>query len=376
MAEAQTVEINQIHYFDNFDPLRTTTSSSNFEFNVEYLPSAVTQFLNLSVDTPSGPVWAVQNMPLLGSSYWGSSASRTLGAFWNLGSNFTSSVSSVVARTSVTSTPILTDTGAGTAGNVAVAARSRFKNGGVPSTDQPNDLNSDLNFTGLGLTAKVRSSMTNVTQQLNFCGPGSAANSILWLAVQNGFTLTETAETIMTTLAGYMGNNNTGNWDNAQMEGKLRWIKEKNLPLNVHFAGGVKVNGDYVSKDGYGTAKRDGAVSWDWINNEYNRGQDLMFMTRTHWVVGAGLVTIGDQKYIVYRDDPFQLGAATTAAEQAIIDGRWQLAPYDSVKNTINIGNGVETLETVVANSPVPEPASLLALGLGSLALRRRRQTA
>lgn len=372
----QTFEFNQLSYVDPGDPGEVQNISSRFEFDVDYSPSSTTQFYNLYVNTPHGMEWAVQNMPLLSISDAGTSSAMRFSSYWDLGSGFETPVTGLNASVMVTATPL----GAGdfgSFGGFGVAQTWRYLNGGVPSGDLNLYGNPSVSLPGANFGANFRPTMPNITQQKNFCGPGAAANSLGWLAAQNGLTLPDNLNDLMVKLAGYMGNANDGNWDDDQVRGKLRYIRENNLPLEVHYTGGrnLPTAGNYT--DANGTARNDGAITWNWITTEMNKGQDLMFMTDKHWVVAAGYVTIGGNKYLVYRDDKYQKGAATTAAQQLENALRWSFTRYDETNNTIDIGGwGHLPLRAVVATSPTPEPASFLVLALGIGALMRRRKKA
>jgi hypothetical protein len=52
-------------------------------------------------------------------------------------------------------------------------------------------------------------------------------------------------------------------------------------------------SGNYNSPNGEGSARNDGGVTWDWIENEMANGQDVEIMTGTHWVVVEGTVSYG-----------------------------------------------------------------------------------
>ncbi len=218
--------------------------------------------------------------------------------------------------------------------------------------------------------------MPNVVQEKNFCGPGAAANSFHWLADQDGINLGQTLVETQSELAGNMGNNNDGNWDDTEVQGKLKYIEDHDLPYEVHYTGGNKLptDSDYVDPNGNGTARNDGAITIDWLQNELEEGQDIELMTNTHWVVLESLVHWDDIFLLSYRDDPFQHGEDTTPDEEADIDSRHMWTLFDPDTLMINIGNGPEVLQAAVAESFIPAPGSLALLALGAVVARRRRR--
>jgi hypothetical protein len=235
----------------------------------------------------------------------------------------------------------------------------------------PSQINWNVPF--IGLKTVFRQNMPNVTQQKNFCGPGAAANSLHWLAGANGFTINQTLNQTQTELAPSMGNNNDGNWDAEEVQGKLKYIRDHNLPLEVHYTGGVTLptNGHYHDPVTGMNARNDGAFSWAWLDQQIQMGQDVEIMTSTHWVVVESLISWDGIRLFSYRDDNYQHGAATTAAERAKLDKRRTWTYFDN--GFTDIGNGREVLRAAVAES-VPAPGSIMVLAAAGVAAFRRRR--
>ncbi|NOX08644.1 MAG: hypothetical protein GXP22_04005, partial [Gammaproteobacteria bacterium] len=198
-------------------------------------------------------------------------------------------------------------------------------------------------------------------------------NSLQWLNAENNLGISDTLEQTQTKLAVGMGNNNNGNWDDTEVQGKLKYIADNNLDLEVHYVGGEKLPGlgagDYVDPNGNGTVRNDGAITWEWIMAEMKKGQDIELMTSTHWVVLEGVLSFGNIRMFSYRDDNYQHGAATTVAERAKLDDRHTWSYFTD--GQVNIGNGNEVLLSAVAESPVPVPAGVWLFGSGLIAFVR-----
>ncbi len=146
---------------------------------------------------------------------------------------------------------------------------------------------------------------------------------------------------------------NSGNWDDKEALGKLKFINAHPglKPMEVHYTGGVMLPTmtNYVPADG--TATNDGPITWAWIQDQMKKGQDVELMTNTHWVVMEGLVSWDGVHLILYRDDPYQHGTATTAGEQATINQRHVWTYFlDATKET-NIAGVKEPLRAVLAES-------------------------
>jgi hypothetical protein len=366
-ADAQTLTFRQIDYYQ--DGSLDVPFSEWGEFEVAYTPDvAVTQFLNV-IANPGTPneSWIIQNHPLLNISDAGSGSYSTtelfdLGSVFGLSRGVDMTGLSFDANVSLNLNPISAPTFGGVNANIPVQPDTAVNiiNSGVPSGAPV--LNAPaapaVNWIGLPALPLVytRPDMPNVVQQRNFCGPGAAANSLHWLAANNDdIDLgTTTVNDTMVKLAPYMGNANDGNWDDTEVEGKLRYIRENNLPIEVHFAGKEKLGaGNYVSPNGFGTARNDGAVTWEWLKQEMDKGQDIEIMTATHWVVLDGYLEWNGAHLLRYRDDPYQHGAATTNDEKNKIANRNTWTYFDDAGFT-NIGNGKEKLLTAVAESPDP----------------------
>ncbi len=386
-------ELSQVDYYNS--GVATDADSDWGQIDLVYTTPTQLEFLNIVANpgTP-GETWLVQNHPLLPTSYT-ATTEFTSTSFFDLGAGFGSvgigdvtgsslafeSWTDVAPWDNTAPMPFTTQSGSS-----AIGRSQDIVNSGVPSgvttLNAPVSSGINWNVPFLGIDIRFNKDMPNVVQEKNFCGPGSATNSLHWLANNSSnITIADTLGQTQTTLAGLMGNTNIGNWDDTMVEGKLKYIKDNNLPIEVHYAGGKKLptNGDYTSPNGNGKAKRNGNLTWAWLKAEMDKGQDIELMTGSHWVVLSGYITWDGIHLIQYRDDPYQHGAATTNAEKAVIAKRYSWTYFFEEANGdvfVNIGSGREKLLTAVAESEIPEPATFFVMTCGMIGLLRRRRRA
>jgi hypothetical protein len=373
---AVDVNISQVDYY-----LNGSAAALNSEYgqvDVHYTPGSSVQWLNIVADPGStSERWIVQNLPLLPSTDVGAGSFYTT-KYFDLGVARGTDVTLLNAGYTVSSSPLSALPSGLSAQNLVVGASQNLVNSGVPSglTTLSAPANPTLNWTGPGGLSYVwHGGMPNVIQEDSFCGPGAAANSLQWLNSQHHLGLTQSPGDTMSELASNMGNNNDGNWDGEEVAGKLQYIHDHNLGLEVHYVGGhnLPLVGNY--SDANGTAVNNGAVSWDWLWSEMQKGQDIELMTSTHWVVVEGVFQIGSVRGLVYRDDPYQNGSATTEEEAAEIANRHVLTYF--ADGFTDIGNGNEQIIAMVAES-IPEPGvtTLFAAFLTVAFLRGRQAKA
>lgn len=373
--------IDQIDYYENGS--LAVANSEWGEITVDFAPSSDFQYLNVVIDPgTSSERWAVQNMILAPTSLVGPSTFSTtmqldLGvargtdlSSLNIGYSFSNVASGAP--------------GALTNATVGVGTTSNIVNSGVPSGVTALNPGSTPLFPwgGAPMLSDLswHDKMPNVVQEKKYCGPGSAANSLHWLNSVNNFGLTQSLTDTMKEMAPTMGNDHDGNWDAEEVQGKLKFIRDHNLGIEVHYVGGntLPTAGNYTDPNGNGSARNDGAITWDWLVKEMKKGQDIEVMTATHWVVIEGVFSFGGVNLLMYRDDPFQHGTATTDAEKAKIASRHVLTYFDN--GFANIGNGREKVLAMVAESPaVPEPSTYGIAAVAALATvigfqRRRRR--
>lgn len=328
--------------------------------NVNYMPDNTLSFLNVVGNVGGHPNrWLVQNFPVLPSSLIGTGTFYSQ-CFVDFGTPTGTAVGLVdVTYYGMSSMPFMTAPTPFANVMETVPLDTDTIDTGVPSgvgaLGTPPNVNWNVPYTTP--TVAYHPNVPNVTQRKNYCGPGSATNSMAWLMTANGYPNSATNGQIQDELAGYMANSLTGNWDDKEMTGKLTFIKNHSLPVEVHYTGGVKAPtaGNYTDPNGQGTARNDGAITCDWLIREMQKGQDIELMTNTHWVVLEGMVSWNGICQILYRDDPYQHGNSTTGAEQAVINARHVWTVYDGTN--INLGNGVEKLQAAVAESPAPYTA-------------------
>ena len=375
-----SLDFTQVDYYQDGSLGSGVQDSPWGEFMVTYDPTSALQWVNVVANPgSSSESWIVQNHPLLPTDLLGGGDPFSSTALFDLGVSGGTDVTSLNVLYTISSAPLVSAPVAGATATADVGTAQNIINSGVPSGIAA------LNAPGAGgivwgapfvnVEAGFRQGLPNVVQELNFCGPGAAANSLQWLMAANGAPLAQTLAETQNELAQNMGNTNTGNWDDAEVQGKLQYLLEHNVSnVEIHYVGGVQLptGGNYVEPNGNGTARNDGAVTWEWLQSEFEKGQDIELMTNTHWVVMSGFLSWGDIHLVQYRDDPFQHGAATTNDETNLINNRYTWSYFNN--GFVNIGNGNERLGSAVAESVVPEPSTFGLMGLGLLAAARARR--
>ena len=371
-AAISNVDFDQVDFF--LDGSLEGGDTDWGEFNVDFTPGSDFEFVNVLANTGGSDEWVIRNLPLIPESFQSSGFSSQM--YFDLGPLGVSSGTDIstldycITQATVPSgsAPVCIPNQVAQAGDSQAITNSGVPSGvtavgAPPAADVFDFLNPFIN-----VETNWHKDMPNVVQGTRECGPGAAANSLHWLAQEHGWALkNDDIQNTLSDLANNMGTGNIGTWDKAFAEGKLKFAKDnknKGVDVTNHFAGGaggtgpagnqgLPTDGNYVSPNGNGTAVRDGPVTWDYVEQELDKGEDVEIVTKSHWVVLEGKISWGDVHLVAYRDDNFQNGGATTADEKASLAKRHQWTYMKEVggKLRTNIAGGDEEVLTVFSES-------------------------
>jgi hypothetical protein len=250
------------------------------------------------------------------------------------------------------------------------------------------------------------------------CGPTSAKNSMVWLAnTYCGYKklkkkLVQTPDELIwidvphqdlieelakDMVPGWDWDNSNfpGVLDDAFVNGKKKYAEDRGLKLDIKWMKATTL--------GLGWGKETlGDPTLDWILKEYMDGEDIELSTTTHWVTLSSYVSVSgwmgdlfddengnglwddgedfwDENYLGLPDNP-GVYDYYIKINDPWPDG-WQGASSSDGWQLVTINDGklylgsLGYIETAVSES-IPEPTTVLLLGLGGLALLRRRRKA
>jgi hypothetical protein len=153
-----------------------------------------------------------------------------------------------------------------------------------------------------------RPNVPNVETAKNQCAPASIANCMKWMSDYWNLGLEGTLEEILEDVDDATGREECKGLKHKEIiEGKLKFIKAKGLPVRVHYMS-KWVSGDTTAHGR--TATRDGGIpTWDYIKQELEKGQDIELVYQrdnggAHAVVVTGVYQKKDgTKGIRFKDD-------------------------------------------------------------------------
>ena len=363
------INFNQVDFF--FNGSLVQANSDWGEFTVEFIPGDDVEFINVLANAGGPNEWIVRNVPLIPSSLDPSEfAFSTYFDLGQLGVTSGTDISSLNYCFTQSTLPSSSAPDCIPHQLAFVGNSSAITNSGVPSgvtAVGPPPAADVFDFLDpfIGVEICWHEGMPNCVQGHNQCGPGAATNSLHWLAKENGWALKNAdIQQTLGDLVSAMGTDNVGTWDGPWdghagfASGKLKFAKDKSLPLTNHYTGGEELpkTGDFVDPRGNGRAVRDGDATWAWVEKELDKGQDVEVMTATHWVVLEGKISWGNVHLVSYRDDNLQHGAATTDDEKAALAKRHTCTYMREEGGNLhtNIGNGDEIVLTVFSESSAP----------------------
>jgi len=366
-ATVTGITFSQVDFFFNGSLVQPYSNWG--EFTIESIPGDNVTFINV-VANASGPnEWIIRNLPLFPSSLV-SSGNESFSTYFDLGLlGVTNGVqlpslyySFTQSDTPTNSTPSVVPTQLASVGRDSALTNSGVPSGVTALGSPPAANVFDFLAPFVNVQISWHNGMPNVVQDKNQCGPGAAANSLQWLAQEHNWSLNNgNVSDTLKELVTDMGCDYTGTWDDAFANGKLAFAQRHNLTMENHYAGGEKL----PTTGGYNGITRDGNATWNYVEQELDKGHDVEIMTATHWVVLTGKISWDSIHFVAYRDDPYQHGDATNDTEKAEIAKRhvWT-SMWEDANGTlrINIGNGDEDVLTVFSESPKPLPAPPVAL--------------
>lgn len=350
------VTFSQVDFFFNGSLVQLYSNWG--ESTTEFIPGDNLAFINV-VANASGPnEWIIQNLPLFPSSLV-SSDNMSFSTYFDLG---LLGVTNGVQIPSLYYAFTQSDTPANSTPDVVptllapVGRDSALTNSGVPSGET--GLGSPpaaivYNFTKpVNIVFSFHKDMPNCIQGAGQCGPGSAANSLQWLAQENNWPLkNRNIQDTLRELVADMGCDHKGAWDDKFADGKLAFAAAHGLNIDNHYAGGSSLPREGNYRD---VVINDGKVSWNYIKQEFDKGEDVEIMTDHHWVVLEGYVSFDNVHMVEYRDDPYQLGDATNETQKEEIAKRHVWTTFDQDAPGVFSLHDDGFVQTVFSESPKP----------------------
>lgn len=319
----------QVDWFGNSAPRIENSDWGEATFHVLDPPAEMTYINVVAQDVFGDPQWIVMNLPVLPADvapapqdYKSNFDLSKLG--YTTGTDVPSLQVGMIQSTTIFDTPPAVDFVTVILGTVVFDYEGRP--GGPHRNLHGSFLPDDPLYWLLPFPLRymVRQNTPNVECDLQECGPAAAANSFAWMADEYGYDTLPGLGTLLDSLKNpqHMNTNSSpadsGTYDDNFLGGKLKLINEYDLPVEVHFQGGLGLNNqDYMTDDG--TAHAQGAKpTFEWIEKQMDMGQDVELgltwfdslgaPAGGHWITLQGKVDygVGAPRGFYYRQDKEQ----------------------------------------------------------------------
>ena len=336
LPQITAVRISQVDYYSAGTLVKAHSATGRLDVAFTQDPQGVS-FLNVVQMTANGNVWLVANVPLVSTAETGTTnfsvnkyfnlmvadgtnlAGSTIDYYYTVSADLQTSIPAMPPGAGGGGTFAPPGGGGGTApvGSVARDDATGIKPMPAVSTDPPPGAGVSLPR-AVSVKQIWHQHTGNVASPTNYCAPAAAANSLQFLAANNGYTLKDSPAQARDNLAKMMGTNssNGGTTEQGAASGLAGYASANSLPLEVHYAGGsggtdgLPAGKDFTTPSG-ATVHNDGKITWAYLWEQMEKGQNLILMGAGHVVVVEGLLDAdqggGQHMHVLaYRHDPDQ----------------------------------------------------------------------
>ena len=313
------VTFNQIDWFGSQAPQIQNSEWGEFVISIEPDDHDMI-FVNVVGNSQEGKQWLIPNLPIPPKTF---NPSPTISITFDLGLLGVSrgeEIKTIEYSLNISYVPLTTPPPAAfvtaPVGDTVYDAEGRP---GGPNKDpgSPPDY-SVLKFSVGPVSYVYHKGVPNIdldeASDVNGCGPAAQANSLKWLdnkydEIKIGDTLQKIFDDVDKAIGRGAGCTIS---DTEFLTGKLKYIKNKNLPIEVKFQDDELGDKDFKTADG--TAKGKGKTpTFEFIKKELEDGEDVeLGFTRDpparggHWVTVTGAIDIGGIQGIWFKDDGVQ----------------------------------------------------------------------